>query len=177
MKMESNHVMEFTNAIRIEYSGENATTVWLCYGKYWPIHYSLHPNQWSDCGYNSMDYINHGEFKYGWNSLTNIAEPIYLIHNCLQLTNTIKRQQHMPEDVKDMNLADWTRQLLHCNTEIHKHRELSPQANNELEWPCGPKWFCNKHNLSACTQCPKYNGRCTTKNWGIDWECNLVTQL
>ena len=159
VKMNSNHIMEFYDAIQVSYSGENANTMYLCFGKYTPIHDSDDKDNWCAPNYYSMDYVNGNEQKLGWNSMTNIIEPVYLIHECIQLTDDVRRQHDMPDDIKTMGLADWSRTLLHTNTEIHKLMEDEDFDESQFKWPCCAKWICKKHE-SSCMRCPKKNVNC-----------------
>ena len=176
VKMCSNHIMNFNDVIQIFNHDLNIEVQYFCFGKYWPIHQSPTPDVWCNNEYNSMDYILLPQMRQGWNSLTNIDEPIFLIHECLQLTNNIKNQRNMPPDIQDLSLEDWTRQLLHANTEIRKHQELHRNACTNLILPCGPAWICKQHQQHACTICPRANGRPTTKHWHVKWFCNVTTQ-
>lgn len=176
VKMNSNHVMEFIDAITVTHTtDDNIETIYLCYGQYWPAHESPNVNDWLSPNYFSMDHIVYNEKQSGWNSMTNISEPVYLIHNCTQLNNAIKRQNFIPEDIKDMSKHDWSRRLLHTNTEIHIQLETENVDKNQVLWPCGPKWMCITHEKSSCMQCPRPNGNYKLDTWSIEWECNLTT--
>ena len=73
-------------------------------------------------------------------------------------------------------MEDWTRQIIHENTEIRKHQELHQATCRNLILPCGPAWTCKQHQQHACTICPRVNGRPTTKHWKVKWFCNISTQ-
>ena len=161
VKMNSNHIFKFDDAIQVTWHNQ---TAYLCHGAYWPIHKTNQLNNWNVNGFNSLDWIDKSQTQYGWNYLYNIKEPVFWIHDCVLMNPTTKRS--LPEDIKtlfDTNYG-WTKNMLYLNNLIHE--------STQIQAPCGPKWICKAHKENACDLCFERLNFYPPNQWEIVWHCN-----
>ena len=166
VRMKSNHVMEFKDIIEVTHDD---ASVCMMYGKYWPIYESTSSDDFCNDYHKSMDYIKLSDAKFGWNFMTNIAEPILLIHDCVGLTNKLKRS--LPQECKPQNQYAWTQHLMFYSNRVQEYIVENPQVN--VTAPCGPRYICKEHSRCSCVQCTIHKGKYPSRKWKIEWCCNV----
>ena len=166
VKINDAYVMEFTEAFQIEY--EHYPPLYLCRGEYWPIHKPVDSDTWVNNGYQSMHFVNKHESAVGWNFMTNINEPVFLIHNCVQLNSNLI--QKLPQPFANLNKYDWIQNKCYWSNRLHQYKHTHKTSQ---QLPCGPKWVCTKHELNVCAQCDTRIGVYCEPNWKLEWECNV----
>lgn len=61
--------------------------------------------------------------------------------------------------------------MLYYSNRIHEHVEINGQNNFDI--PCGPKYICKQHHVTACEECTTVKGKYPNDTWDIEWCCNI----
>lgn len=168
VKINRNYVMEFNTAVRVKYM--NLAPVLLCKGTYWESFDGLDDSTWINNGFGSLKWIDKNDGKIGWNFLTNINEPVFLIHNCVQLKADL--QKKMPNEFAKLNQYDWIQNKCYWSHRLHEWKRTSNVSDN-IDLPCGPEWICKRHTVAGCQQCQSHSGVFPTTKWKLKWHCNV----
>ena len=80
VKIDNKYMMKFKDVFQITHEDESVA---MMYDKHWKINEAKDSDAFVNDYYSSMDCINVNQYKYGWNLMTNITEPVYLIYNCV----------------------------------------------------------------------------------------------
>ena len=166
-KTRQGYIMRFDVALVIEYL--NHDPAWVCKAEYWPVHKSTKPNNWLDDYFNSMDFVNNREKSIGWCHLTNILEPVYLIHNCVNFASVEKEFAHMSTKI---NKFDYVQNMHYWSQRLKKYSRNN-NAQAQLQLPCGPHWICKQHKTTACQRCETNNFIYPQQLWLSKWVCNV----
>lgn len=167
VKLKQGFVMKFTQAFVIQY--QNNTTALLCKGTIYPICTAQHPDQWLDDYYSSMHYININSKNAGWSFMSNIAEPIFLIHNCVSF-GQVKDQ--LPQIFRHINKYDFVQNFISWSNRMHRWKQSALPQSNNIKLPCGPRYVCKQHQSNACTQCINLHNAYNQQQWNLQWCCN-----
>ena len=167
VKIDNEFIMESSELIKITYKEES---VGMMYGQYWPIHKNRDEEKWCNDQYTSMDFIYTTEANFGWNFLINITEPVFVIHDCLLLSDAIKKK--IPQEFRPCNAYDWIQNILYYSNRIHEW--IKENRHTKLKYPCGPKYTCKKHQVTSCDECTVVKGEYPQQAWNIEWCCNEI---
>ena len=168
VKLIHGYIMSFTLAFEIQYMDQEPA--YLCKGQYWPIHESKTPDTWVDDFYSSMDYINKTQNETGWCFMTNIAEPVFLIHNCVNFSQIKK---YLPEQFKDINNFDYIQNISSWCNQIHRWQTEDMHNRFQVPMPCGPVYTCKRHHNNGCVECVKEFNVYPEHDWNGSWKCNV----
>jgi hypothetical protein len=176
VKIHESHIMKFKYALKFV-NTINKKTALLCKGIYFPIKKTNSSNQWIGNKFNSMDYIDNNDSNIGWQHLTNISEPICLIHNCVSLNNI---KSTLPEYIQSQNNLIMQKNLIYWNYQIHLQHHLQQERRlnrneNKIQRPCGAVYRCKLHHLIKCNDCQR-NRQDIAQNskFHLEWYCNTV---
>ena len=159
--------MKFTLAFEIKFQDE--TPLYMCKGDYWPIHHSNNPDQWLDDLYSSMDYIDLKQKNTGWLFLTNIKEPVFLLHHCVSF-DQVKSQ--LPTFIEDINKYDYIQNSVYWCNKLHRWQK-EHDKRKRVNLPCGPYYRCTKHKKMLCQTCVVNNNKYTNDTWELKYKCNM----
>ena len=161
VKLKNKYIIKFTQAFEI--IDPNAQCMWLCKGEYYPIHDSLNLDTWVDDCYSSMDYIDVKEQKSGWAWMTNIVEPVLLLHNCVGFKQVYNQ---LPELVHDINAYDYVQNIIVWSNKLQRWKATHDQ-NDNVDLPCGPYYQCKRHKRMICASCVINNNKYSNKVWKL----------
>lgn len=168
VKTHQQLIIRFDIALVIECDGHDPA--WVCKAECWKIQRSNNPNQWLDDYFSSMDFINDNHKRFAWCHLTNISEPVFLIHNCVNFAAVSAGYRHMPTQINKydyiQNMHYWSQRMIKYQRNCH--------VPYPVELPCGPHYICKQHNVMVCQQCETRNFRYSQKNWIRKWICNTA---
>lgn len=167
VKLKQGYIMKFTQAFAMEY--QDTEVALLCKGILYPIHVATNPDQWLDDYFSSMDYINVKNAQVGWSFMTNIDEPIFLLHNCVSFQQI---KQQLPDTFKDINKYDFVQNLISWSNQMHRWKNSHLPQSYQVQLPCGTHYVCKQHGTNACTQCVKRHNVYPTTHWKLKWQCN-----
>lgn len=174
MKTDNNFIFEFKNAYSFKYLDNE---ILLGFGNFWPIIKSRKGKFWVNDKFNTMDRINYDDRRVGWYFLTNLVEPVFLIHDCLDLANvrhTFPKKSGDNIDFKSMNSTKFFKHLL---INMHKLRiEHYEGEHTDMQMPCGPIYKCKKHGKWRCDSCPHTEAEYDSKHWNVEWKCNVFLE-
>ena len=166
VKTIQNLVLEFKHAFAIKF--RDSEPMYLCKGIAYTIHKSEHDNNWKNDYYSSMDYINKNDSQTLWCYMTNIEEPVFLIHNCVSFDQV---KPYLPDFTQDVNKYDYIQNLVYWSTKLHQWQLRHDEPEN-TRIPCGPAWQCKRHNTLDCNNCPKNSPEQEQQHWKLKWNCN-----
>jgi hypothetical protein len=173
VKIHDKWIMKFTTALKIE-NTENNKIALLCKGEYFPISQSKQSEIWIGNKHNSMDYVDIRNAQIGWQHMTNIQEPVCLIHDCVSI-NHIKTK--LPKYIKKKHNLILQQNIIYWNYKIHREHHQQQQrrlAANEakIQLPCGPVYRC-QHGHVQCHECERINPNIVENvNFKLKWYCN-----
>ena len=107
--------------------------------------------------------------------MTQIEEPVFLIHNCVPFADIRVNIQLKDESFEHLTKYNFYQNLIWNSHQCHEYKQQHPNERNII-LPCGPRYICKKHNLCYCIICsrnnisnkPQYN----QQQWKIEWKCN-----
>lgn len=167
VKMNSNHVFQFQHAYRVQH--DRMDDVIIGFGTFWAIKPSANPNTWVNDKFSSMDYINKQEATTGWCYLTNILEPVFLLHNCVSFGSV---QKMYGAEWKDKNKHDFHKDYAFNMHKLIEYRNNNRQIKNKSQLPCGPVFKCKLHSKIKCRRCVEIADVFTPDKWIMKWICN-----
>ena len=165
-KLEQGYIIKFDKAFQIV--DPNGQSFLLCKGQYYPIHDSENSENWLDDFYSSMDYINIQEEKCGWTWMSNIAEPVLLVHHCVGFAQV---QQQLPPFVQDINASDYVQNIISWSNKLQRWK-ATHDSNSHVDMPCGPYYQCKRHKQMICHTCNHINNTYSSKIWNLKYNCN-----
>ena len=168
VRCNGNIVMRFQLAIQVEYMEQDP--VWLCKGEFWPVRKSTNADDWLYDFYSSMDSVNAEQKKHGWNFMTNIEEPVFLIHNCVTFAQV---RRSLPEFAKELNKYDYLENMIYWHNRLVEYQNC--HHDHPMDMPCGPVYICKQHQRQCCTQCITHNSRYSQRKFNMEWCCNNHT--
>ena len=143
VKIAKHFIMKFKDVIQVMHHDDE---ILLCYGTYWSIYDAPISNDWINTGYASMDYVKANDMQYGWNFMNNINEPVFLIHDCLQLNKQIKAQ--MPPSIRNVHDYSWIQNMLFGTPEYINIVNNNSNKTNQLQQLA----LCHV-DLNGCVKC------------------------
>ena len=170
VKLSQGFVMKFDTAIQIVLNDNQCA--YLCKDSYWPLEQPTNPNSWLDDYYTSMNCINNGKKQTGWSILTNIEEPVFLIHNCVCFEQ-IRNQ--LPPQMNDINQFDYVQNMIHWSNQMHNYKCNNLPRTHHMQLPCGPFYQCKLHSTQICETCTERHNVYPQHKWTLKWNCNVHT--
>lgn len=167
VKLMQGYIMKFDKAFVIQH--EDYGCAYLCKGTYWNINKSNNSQQWINDYYSSMNFINIHNSRIGWCFMSNIAEPVFLIHNCVNFQQV---KQYLPAQFADINNFDYVQNISHWSNAIHRWKNNHRAKQSHVPTPCGPMYFCRQHNNNACSNCVHEFNVYPEQHWYAVWKCN-----
>lgn len=170
MKTNNNHIFQFKNAYTLKYL--NQEPILIAYGCFWPLHASHRPNDWVNDQFSSLPAIKHCERESGWFFMTNLIEPVFLIHRCVSYGDV---RHQCPEPYKNKPISGFYKRFtgnLH-NLMLSKEDCQSAAQRKKIQLPCGPIFKCKKHNRSRCRRCVRNRVGFDRNEWNEVWKCNI----
>lgn len=168
VKMVNDEICVFADAFTISHT--NGQTIHVCKGNHWTLHRSNNRANWINDYFNSMDFINVNEAEMKWSLMSNICEPIFLIHNCVNFANA---RHTLPEPWHSMAPHKYIRNSLYW---CHRLKETIARAelnvSNTPVVPCGAWYSCIKHGQCVCDECHQGDIGHDRKKWQVKWTCN-----
>ena len=171
MKNNNNQICEFSNTYKISYPGNQDILV--AFGAAWPIYRSNTTSQWIDNKYNSMDFIDFQQRRLQWFYLTNMQEPVILIHECVPFDEI---QSRLPPDWRNITPTQFYKDFAF---NMHKLREdindiKQQHPRRDIQCPCGPVFKCKRHKRNKCRNCTTTHEVYSRKKWKVEWICNTI---
>ena len=168
MKNNNNQVCKFKRVYLIQYPGNR--DILIGYGSIWPIYHSNTTTQWIDNKFNSMDFIDNDDRHAQFFFVTNMQEPIILIHECVSFDNI---QSTLPSDWQNVSSHQFYTDFAFNMHKIKQDIQDQPQeAQNRMQCPCGPVFKCKEHHRRHCQQCTTHNEVYSRQKWNVSWQCN-----
>ena len=168
MKNNNNQICVFTNAYRIQYPDNQ--DILLAFGDVWPIYPSNQNTQWIDNKFQSMDYIDQNDHKLQWFYLTNMEEPILLIHECVSF-ETVRDQ--LPNNWRSVTNISFHKDFAYNMSKLKQDID-EMQHGSPTNIPCGPNFKCKRHYRHLCRQCTRNHEQYSRQRWRVFWICNTA---
>ncbi|MGB1097530.1 MAG: hypothetical protein ACPG2Y_02935, partial [Acholeplasmataceae bacterium] len=173
MKTNNNYIFKFKDAYSFQYCDYDE--ILLAKGVLFPIIKAKRPFNWINDKFCSMDQIHDQQRISAWYFLTNLIEPVFLLHRCVRLTDVLDTLPKNSDDIKNWhNLGS---KLFYRQLSINLHnlwiaKQQDKEQLHEMRMPCGPVYRCKAHNFSRCTQCRHTDCEYDPKLWNVSWKCN-----
>lgn len=172
MKTNNGYIFQFKNAYKFTYG--NHEPILLAFGSFWAMVPSFRPNGWINDKFSSLNAINQNKRQNGWYFMTNLIEPVFLIHRCVRFENI---QNTLPEKFKNQSAVGFYKKFsfnMH-SLMLAKQTCESSEARKKIELPCGPVFKCKKHEKSRCFHCTTRFMVFPQSDWKQTWKCNITT--
>ena len=170
MSNYNNQVCEFRQAFLIEYPGNN--DIIMAFGSVSPIYRSNQSTLWIDNDFNSMDFIDSNNKSNHWFYLTNMKEPVILIHECVSFESIKNTLPHQWRQVSNISFhKDFAYNINKVKQDI-EHIQSHSRHNRAMHCPCGPVFKCKKHSRRMCRHCQNQNETYSRHRWNVQWVCN-----
>ena len=173
MKTNNNFIFQFKHAYSFKYLDYDP--ILLAFGTFWRIIPSRRSNNWIEDKFGSMDQINQSERTQGWYFMTNLTEPVFLIHECVRVMDV---KNSFPKDFLD-NVAGFYKyfslnmhELMLHRDELSRRRRRNRRRRN-IHLPCGAVYKCIKHGKSRCDDCTVEHMKFPSDKWNLCWKCNM----
>ena len=170
MKTNDARICQFKSAYQFKHAIHG--DILLAFGCWWNIKRSKNPYNWSNDRFNSMDFLNIKNRHTGWFFMTNLLEPVFIIHECVSFHDVRKtlprhwrHKQH--KDAFYHNFAFNNHQLM-----LDKDEFSSKKVRQSIQLPCGPVFCCKKHDKCRCYECPVRQQVYKQNVWNLKWKCN-----
>ena len=169
MKTNTNHICQFSHVYVVRVVAHE--DVILGFGSFWPVVKSSQRNKWLKNQWKSMDYIDKKQHVEGFFYVTNVVEPVILIHECLSFASVRSTLSH---DWRAMDPIDFCKNYAY---NMHKLQEEYLAISNrkrqaKIRLPCGPHFKCKKHDRMHCRRCMTQREVYNKKKWNVIWWCN-----
>ncbi|MGB1097578.1 MAG: hypothetical protein ACPG2Y_03190 [Acholeplasmataceae bacterium] len=173
MKTNNNYIFKFETAYSFQY--RDYDEILLAWGTLWPIIKSDRKFDWKNDKFTSMDKINKKQRKQGWFFMTNLIEPVFLLHSCVSLDRVKDNYPTMKGHIPDWRTEPSSTFYHHLTLNMH-NLILESDDHKQMELPCGPVYKCKKHDKSRCWECPHTECKHDFKYWKVGWRCNESTE-
>ena len=181
MKTNNHRIFQFKHAYSFQYKQKDE--ILIAFGTFWHIKQSRRGSRWINDKFASMDSINHNERHCGWFFMTNLVEPVFLLHACVNLEDVY---DSLPDSTKcdDLDIPDWKNLIqtnpnqFHQRLTMNLHKLITAKKTYKLELqhmeiPCGPIYKCRKCGKSDCSDCIRSDPHYGDEMWQLCWQCNL----
>ena len=169
IKTNDNRILKFKHAYQFKYN--NALEIVVAFGIIMPIHVSDRPHNWLDDKFQSMDYVDMKDRKCSWYFCTNFVEPVFLIHECVNL-DIVRRKLPYHWRHQDSNAFYHDFAFNMYKMAMDKDEYHSSNVKKSIQLPCGPIFKCIQHHKTRCEDCPLEHYFFHQKQWKMHWVCN-----
>lgn len=168
MKTNNSHVFQFKHAYCFKYL--DFDPIFIAFGTFWRIEESSTSNTWLGDKFHSMDSIDIRRRVPGWYFMSNLVEPVFLMHECVRMVDVINTLPKTRKTKKEQQIF-YKCFSLHMHKLVVDKRE-STNKKQKVELPCGPLYSCVDHDRFSCKQCNTDYLTFSTKKWKLKWKCN-----
>lgn len=176
MKTDQNYVFQFANAYKIQHLDHEP--ILLARGTFWKIESSKRQYKWLNDQFSSLDLIDYNKRTNGWYSMTNLVEPVFIIHRCVRFNDVIDTlpREWRKHGIHKAFYRDYTfnmHQLMLEKDELCRDNSKRKRKRGEkICLPCGPVFQCKLHKRLRCNQCSTNFMVFPRSHWKNKWKCN-----